>query len=312
MKSIIFVHKGNPRYLGLAINQARIFNPNCDIILLGDDSNKSVEGACHFAINDYMKDANEFNNIFFNVSPNRRSYELFCFQRWFIIRDFFKSHPQYDDDFLYCDSDTLLYTDATYALDKMTDYLLATEAWESPGFSFFKKGTLDDFCKTITWMYSSLEGLTTVKYYANEFEHNDLLQGISDMTAFLHYSTKKRSGKCLDAQIPSTLWRNDKRLSCYDHNINMPDGFLTDMWNRKKIQFHDGMPYCRNEKTGENVLFNGLHFQGDAKYLMIKYQSTTRLNLTLLVEFIRGYLTYRLKIAIRWWLDRRGLSLRKK
>ena len=36
----------------------------------------------------------------------------------------------------------------------------------------------------------------------------------------------------------------------------------------KKIFFLDGMPYCKNILTGENIMFHNLQFQGGAKSLI--------------------------------------------
>ena len=39
---IIFCHYGNSDYLKFSLKSARFFNPNADIILLGDSSNKTL------------------------------------------------------------------------------------------------------------------------------------------------------------------------------------------------------------------------------------------------------------------------------
>lgn len=88
MTKIIFVHTGNAYYLELALSQAKISNPNADIILLGDKYNNKYPYINHFLISDYFESAKEFSEVFFNYSPNKREYELFCFQRWFVIKDF--------------------------------------------------------------------------------------------------------------------------------------------------------------------------------------------------------------------------------
>lgn len=315
MNTIIYVHKGNSYYLHLSISQAKKYNPDCEILLFGDESNKDVPNATHYEIKQYMGLANKFDEVFFNNSPNRRSYELFCFQRWFIIKEFMMKNPQYNTDFVYCDSDTLLFSDVTNDLKHLSPNLMATESWESPAFTFFKKDVLSDFCDMIMWLYTTKEGLDTIIYYINKFEREATGQSISDMTAFMHYTTVFRSSKCLDAQLPTLSW--DKAISesttlfCYDHNINIDNGFETDRWGRKNIRFCKGKPIGILKKDGSPVQFKGLHFQGDAKYMMIRAQSTSPMSFSLFKKYVSGYLVYRIKVFIRHLFKTLGLSLRK-
>ncbi len=313
MQYIVFVHKGYSYYLELAVAQAKYYNPECEVILFGDNSNKRIKNVTHYEISEYSKKAKEFDACFFNVSPNRRSYELFCFQRWFIIKEFIEKNPEYDDDFVYCDSDTLLYDKVIPDLKDLSPNILATEAWESPGFTFFKKGTLSDFCDMILWLYTTKEGLDVIKYYANKFDREQLGQGISDMTAFLYYTTVRHQNECVDAQQPTSSWTGDcgGEKFCYDHNINIADGFKTDIWGRKAISFVNGIPYAVIQRTHDKVRFKGLHFQGDAKYMMIRCQNKTPKTLRLLAEYTKGYVMYRVKVIIRYVLGKLGLSLRK-
>lgn len=314
MNTIIFVHKGHSYYLDLAIAQAKKYNPDCEILLFGDESNNNIPDATHYNINDYFGLATDFDNVFFNNSPNRRSYELFCFQRWFIIREFMIKHPEYDKDFIYCDSDTLLFSNAIEDLEQLSPRLIATESWESPAFTFFKKGTLTDFCDMIMWLYTTKEGLDTLIHYINRYDKESFKQGISDMTAFKHYTTILRFGQCIDAQVPVSSWSKKEQeassLFCYDHNINIDNGFLTDLMGRKKVTFINNIPYCVYKKTESNVRFKGIHYQGDAKYMMISHQSACSMNICLLKEYIKGWAKFRIKMLVRWLFIKMGLSLR--
>lgn len=315
MNTIIFVHKGKSYYLELAIAQAKKFNPTSEILLFGDHSNKDIKDVTHHDIRNYFDLASDFDKVFFNNSPNRRSYELFCFQRWFVIRQFMKQNQLYDTDFVYCDSDTLLFTDISHDLQDLSPHIMATESWESPAFTFFKKGALEDFCNMIMWFYTTKEGLDTIIYYINKFEREATGQSISDMTAFMHFTTEWRKGYCLDAQKPSSSWKmntqNDSTLFCYDHNINIGNGFITDGWGRKKITIINKKPYCTLIGSGKKIMFKGLHFQGDAKYMMIRYQSGCKMSYHLYSEYYKGYAIYRIKILIRNIFKKLGLSLRK-
>ena len=90
---IIFVHTGNSNIISYALNQARKFNPDSEIILLGDESNSWVQkhGFRHFNVSDYYGMAEKFNDVYVHMSPNPIGYERFCFQRWMVIKEFLDS-----------------------------------------------------------------------------------------------------------------------------------------------------------------------------------------------------------------------------
>lgn len=279
MQSIIFVHTGNSFYLHLAIKQAKKTNPNIDIILLGDDSNKSVtrEGVLHFYVSDYFHRAEELDHYFINNSPNARHYELFCFQRWLIIWEFIKKNPQYDDKFVYCDTDTLLFADVTKDLEQLGNHPLALEEEVGPAFTFFNKGTLDEFCNTIEWFYKEEEGKRYVCNFIEEKRKANAIHGFSDMYAFEYYVRNVRRGEVIDAMKNyrggwgEVQEGNTQPLSRYDQNVNFKEDFTLTPEGIKKFEFIDGKPYCYSVVLKENILFKGIHFQGKAKYEMLKF-----------------------------------------
>jgi hypothetical protein len=54
---IFFVHKTNSSYLKYALKQARKFNPDSPIYLLGDESNNHYPFVIHVNIADYSASA---------------------------------------------------------------------------------------------------------------------------------------------------------------------------------------------------------------------------------------------------------------
>lgn len=202
MNSIIFVHKGSAYYLSIAVAQAKKTNPNVEIILLGDKFNEKIPGCKHFHLNNYFSEAEHFAKVFVNYSPNPQSYELFCFQRWFIIKDFLKNNPQYDDVFLYCDSDTMLFDSITSDIENLGNAPLAIEAEESPGFTFFNKGTIEEFCSLLLWLYDTSEGKKIIRKKHKELINIKATWGISDMTAFKFYCKNIHPGEIIAAEQP--------------------------------------------------------------------------------------------------------------
>jgi hypothetical protein len=77
------------------------------MILLGDDSNKSIaakHGVEHYPITAYTQAI-----PYYHYSSNGESYEKFCFERWFIVRNFAKAHGI--SSVVYSDSDNAFFTD---------------------------------------------------------------------------------------------------------------------------------------------------------------------------------------------------------
>ena len=206
MRSIVYVHTGNAFYLDLSIQQARRFNPEIDIILLGDDSNKKIRGVHHYNIKDYFHRALLFDKVYVNHSPNERNYELFCFQRWLVMWEFQQKHPEYNDCFVYCDSDTLLFDDVNKDLNQLGNHPLALEGRVGPAFTFFNKGTLSEICDTIEWFYTTEEGNAYIDTFLEEKRKAKAIHGFSDMYALEYYGNTIRTSEVIDAQVDSAGW----------------------------------------------------------------------------------------------------------
>lgn len=301
MKSIIYVHKGNPFYLKLSLKQARASNPEADIILLGDNSNKEIAGIKHYDISDYFCRAKAFDNIFVNHSPNKREYELFCFQRWLVIWEFQQKHKEYDDSFVYCDSDTLLFANVMADLDQLYPNLLALEGGVGPAFTFFLKGTLGQFCNTIEWFFNHENGKEYLRNFVQKKKQENAIHGFSDMYAFEYFVNSVICGKVIDAQKDSYGWNSNNKSSQlfrYDQNVNFKEQFDLNDKGYKKFKIINELPYAYNNTLKEIVLFKGIHFQGKAKYEMIKFchQSTTFLS----KYWFQYQIIYRLKKIKRY------------
>ena len=154
---IIFLHRGNSDYLAISLEQAKYTNPNSRIILLGDNLNSSIGtrvGVEHFLIDNYFNGANDFSKIYEHHSTNNYNYELFCFQRWFIISEFVKS--QNIDSFIHIDSDVLLFSNLTEnsVFNSFASKYDFMHAGHSPHTCFFNSiNSLDLLCNFITSLF---------------------------------------------------------------------------------------------------------------------------------------------------------------
>jgi len=102
----IFVHLGSPEYLDYVLKLSRKHNSG-RLILLGDESNKHIaikNNVEHYLVSDYNQTI-----PYHHVGINTEVYEKFCFERWFIIKNFVLKHGI--TQFVHSDSDNALLTD---------------------------------------------------------------------------------------------------------------------------------------------------------------------------------------------------------
>src|SRR5437868_4073869 len=104
---VIFIHKGDHFYLNHSLNQVKITNPGNPIYLITDSITGRYDFVNYADIKKYNKGAAEFAGMYKHMSTNNYENELFCFQRWFILKEF--CYDKKIDNFLYLDSDVLIY-----------------------------------------------------------------------------------------------------------------------------------------------------------------------------------------------------------
>lgn len=97
---IIYIHYGYSKYLPYIFKCAKISNPNKDVILLGDPSNKKVAKDCgliHFSLQDfdYGEDLAVFSKVYqliatshFDAFKHGKDWNEFVFRKWFILYNF--------------------------------------------------------------------------------------------------------------------------------------------------------------------------------------------------------------------------------
>ncbi|HPO49251.1 MAG TPA: hypothetical protein PLO89_02905 [Spirochaetota bacterium] len=258
---IIFVHRSNSDYLKYSLSQAKYFSPNSEVILIGDESNDAFPFIRHFLITDYFESAANFAKIYEHLSFNDRDYELFCFQRWFIIKDFIEKNGI--NDFLYLDSDTLLFCDANEEFVKYRNYDFTICNKMSPQFTYFSsRKSLVSFCAYVENLYSNEKMRERLLAKFKKHRDENLSGGVCDMTAFREYNRDypNRVFEALSVVDNST----------FDNNLNFPEGYEFDVKNNiKKVYYKRKLPYCKSQ-NGLKIRFKGLHCQGGAKKLMYK------------------------------------------
>ena len=254
---VVIVQMNSVPYLKPVLATARKFNSR--VVLIGNEqAGEASEPAEFVRFEPLAQEAAYFQQIYQHLSTNPYGFELFCFQRWFVLQEYLES--QRLDLCFAMDSDVLLYADAGAEFREAFDHDYAfTLVQGTIGCSsYFTRGGLADFCRFVRETY---ENKTAPRFAyllntAAEFQKSRRAGGICDMTLFRLYAleSKARIGEMCSVIDGSTC----------DHNINVSDGYET-AGAVKKIYPRGGRPYCKSLDHGGLIRFKTLHFQGEAK-----------------------------------------------
>lgn len=247
---VIFIHRADEGHLGLCMQQAMASNPKSRVILIGTRENRKhiPDGAEHHLIDDYSQSAKGFASFYRHLSPNNFAYNLFCFQRWFILRDFMKVNEL--QKILYLDSDVLLYCD----ISKPDYERLALEfSWTT----VCNLPTLDRYCAYLTAHFRETSLLHKLLDYCRSIGNAPL----SDMVTCIHFRNYY-------LRIASTYGVFGD--SFFDHNLSCPLAPPCDqielLEGKKKIYWKYGALHGKLTEKDGFLKVNSLHFQGATKH----------------------------------------------
>lgn len=248
---IIFIHNGYADYLQWNILHAKKLTDR--VIVISNAYYSQCECVPFTSLG-----AMEFNRHYVHLSQVSKKFELFCFNRWFILLDFLKK--QSIDTFIYLDSDCVLY-DTQFDLHKMTlsgDPSDVNDRFTKSGHCMFSnQKTLETFCHFVLQYYQNPQKLEALKAIKKGIP----VGGICDMTLLGLFAYEHPQ--------EVILTHKPRQQACFDHNINVLDGFVGDA-GRKKIVFEGAHPFGFLE-NGEKIKFFNLHFQGSAKQVLPQY-----------------------------------------
>ena len=260
MIPVILIHKGYQDYLGCAINQAL---KNNQVRLIGDTTPPISHKNFKFEnLNDYCLECDEFRSIYEHLNTTPVEYEIFCYQRWFVLKNYMLSNNL--DKIFYIDSDVLLFADMTTEWKKFNQYEMTLLHRTAAISSFITLKGVTDFCNFLMSTYKDKSSYNYKKIASHYKVRKEcgLAGGVCDMTLleFFHYCSDCGGGPGKVGEMMQII--ND---STYDHNINVPDQGFAFINGRKDFKLKEGIPYVYNERLGKEIKFNSLHFQGGAK-----------------------------------------------
>jgi hypothetical protein len=303
---IVQFFRGNQPWLSLSLQQAQQFNEK--VVLIGDESNRNITPH-HFSYLDYNQNFQPFLNVYKHLSSNSFDFEVYCFQRFFVLHQWMLIHDQ--NQVFMVDSDLLIYADLTRDLyDKhLQGYETAlcipqfknqeTEyAWTaSPHLSYWTRSSIRSFTQFCLITYSQHQEELQQKY--NYHQKHNIPGGICDMT--LLYLWQRGN--------PSVFNLLELAGTLVDHSINSKDDFRQNQYplkaGIKSIAFSQGVP-CAAETQQP---FLALHFQGIDKPLMqiFNHEAPPQAWLRSLfywfpspVRFLLNVYQRILKLKIRW------------
>lgn len=261
---IIFFHYGNSDYLKYSLKQARFFNPDSEIYLLGDTKNNRYDFLTHIQASKYKKEAEAFTGIYKHMSSNGEGYELTCFLRWFYISAFCKENNI--GQFIYLDSDVLLYESVSTMLPFFEHSTIANtcDTTGVPAFTYFNgQQSINDFCDFLLYSYTNNKAISNLEdLYEPFIKDPTIMGGVCDMMLFHLYFREHPADTMKIHLINNNL--------AIDICINNPDGYEMEA-GIKRIKWQDGAPYGVESSSGNLVRFASLHYQGTAKNLIAKH-----------------------------------------
>lgn len=257
---LIFIHRGDSEVLEAVLNQARVSNPDSRIIVLCDQPHgKKVDRVECYSLEDYFDGARQFERYYIHGSVYPLDFELFCFQRWFVLLEFMKA-----ENLSYCfhlDSDVLLFSDLELMLRRFRGVQLSLCGGNCAHSSYLTAEALAEFCDATFKIFSEDPAILGTRIYKNELfaamHWREERQPLNDMLLFECFAESSGSAVLeLSAIVDNAAF--DYSIAYPESGYSMQDGF-------KRITWLNGVPYCYHERFKREVRFHSLHCRGAGK-----------------------------------------------
>lgn len=251
---VVFVHYYDPRYLKYACYQS--LSQGYETLVIGDAAVEKVPYVDFLPVENFAEASSRFANIYQHVSVNDHNYELKCYLRWFMLREYMNTSGDARPIIL-LDSDILAYRQLGGLADLLNGRLMLDCAWMN---FITSPKILDEFCDFLLRIYSDRSELSvlSVKYAVNGQPH------LSDMHLLWEFADRRPD---LVARIRHTCHRNG-----FDNSLSLTHDFVA-YKGIKLIRMINGAPYGQLSSSGALLEFATLHFQGLSKPLMERFHT---------------------------------------
>lgn len=259
---VLFIHFGNiPKYLINAISKANSFGNK--VYLLTDNISIKVDAEI-VDVKSINFDEDIFKSFYKHMSSNSYQFEYMCIYRWFILKNFMNKHQI--KIVLYLDSDVYLYSSTSDIISNYPGFEFAYSIPEiqkdfywagSACCSLWSDNSINAFCEKIKTYYitDSIQILDEKWKYHTD---NNILGGICDMT-FLYFFSKENGFLNLGKVYNNCCFDFNNAISAnyYQNEYAFNQSKLFQI-PTKDINFINGIPYCQNIHTGNNIRFFAL------------------------------------------------------
>lgn len=270
-ETVVITHKASSYFHNQCAKYAVAQSLSCGYrtIVLSDSQDIAIGGAEFYNFSDYSKSADEFAKIYKHISSNDYDYELFCFQRWFLISELLR---EIRVPVWVIDSDVLVYP----GLGDLKHFAYG-KMWNIPHTNFFR-GVEDlslytDFCMAT---------------FANESEIDRISKAytpsphMSDMLLFFELGFQ-------NSRIIPHVHILGQHFGL-DYSVRHTNGFRHEN-DHKIVEMRAGIPFCSRDIGGE-VRFYTFHFQGMSKPLMQAMHTVTSPEILCFLEDLTYYFLY--------------------
>lgn len=258
--TIIFIHRGQSWYLYYTVKQAHDFHPHADIVVISDVEQPDLERYARvLPLEDYWESADRFASIYEHHSTNSYDFELFCFQRWFVVADFISKHRP--KRLAHLDSDLLVYDDLFADFTRLQGCDLALVARQGP-FSLLlpQPDLVNRFCRRISKLYT--EEKAELKAIYTEWTKDGRETAVSDMHA-LHTFVSGEKLRVIDLA-------EKYNGTAYDNVVHLSDGYCLEN-GCKKLRWKKNQPFAQVESSQEWIRLKTLHCQGASKHRILDF-----------------------------------------
>lgn len=259
--NIVIIHTGFVKYLIYTLRKIKETNKNANIFLISDKEYKEYFKYSSFVdIKKVIKEESiEFKNKYIHLGKSNPNYEMFCMQRWIILKDFMKEYNI--RECFYIDSDILLFSDLNEALNPFNKYNISLA--NNLGLSMYIKDVkvLEEFSKYLLFKYTNEKEINKLKsmYYDDPNRVNNGVAGsISDMDLSRDFFS--------NFNLPVGNLSEIENDSVFDSAI-VYGGAEFEMlkkgkYQMKKIFFENNIPFCNysKDKINKKIRFHSLHF----------------------------------------------------
>lgn len=259
-KSTVYSEKKIPSWVESALSITRHYNKNAEVYFLNNIGYEKDEYRCEKLSSNYSDDLLEFSSQYEHMSTNHVHMERFCFERWFILRNFMRKNniPR----LLFLDMDVICVDDLCSDFNELKSYSATLSMGSSPHTNYIEIELLESFCSFIYNIYKN-KNCTLWRNMKNIFS-NMSYGGICDMTLWKWFSKDK----------PLVLSNLQDFDNSYDHTVRDCKDWSRVKYENMEIKdlvVSDGRVQCFNESLGQNKKMKTVHFQsGPAKHLLEK------------------------------------------